>query len=159
MIAKEYLSEIIEEIIQAFAQKIKSRPDNNELIKWAAYSRLMFQWMQIKQKGECLTKYLEKYGCKKVAVYGLGEAGKLLCNEILQSQGIKILYIIDRAIRDRYKDIPVISPDMVDDEADAVIVTPVYCYLEIANNLCDYTHAKIISLEDMVLGLNGYEGG
>lgn len=159
-----YISEIWEEVSQFLyhifcKNKIKVQAEKNyEIFKWHSYSNLMFQWMRVKQKNRNLTEYLTGYGCKKVAVYGLGEAGKLCCDEILQSGKMEIPYIVDRVYHGEYKDIPVISPDSVNNEVDAIIVTPVHCYLEIADTLYQHTTAKLISLEDMVTVLNGYEG-
>ena len=127
---------------------------DNEINKWHKYSELMFQWMAMKNKGYDLTMYLRKYQCRQIAVYGIGDMGKLCCDEILR-EGVPVLYIIDQSVQGEYKDIPIILPEYADDRVDAVIITPICYYLEIADILCDHTNSKLISLEDMVVTLNG----
>lgn len=159
-----YISEIKDEIYEKFylfiyrKRLMQEKQKEYEIIKWRTYSNLMVQWVQMKRKGRNLSEYLEKYNCKKISVYGIGDIGKLCCDEILTSKTVEMLYIIDSNVRGNYKGYSIILPEQVNNEVDAIIITPVHSYVGIARVLCQYTEAKLISLEDMVVVLNEYEG-
>lgn len=158
-----YFSEICEEITHKFLRfvykkEIRYREEkNHEIAKWYFYTQVLLQWMWARQKGHGIAEYLERYDCEKIAVYGMGEIGRLCIDEFLESRMLKIPYVIDRMQMDNYRGIPVILPEEIQDDVDAVIITPVYCYMEIADVLCKYTKAKLISLEDIFATLNERE--
>lgn len=159
-----YISEIKDEIYKKLylfiyrKRLMHEKQKDYEIVKWRSYSNLMVQWLQMKGKGHKLSEYLEKYKYQKISVYGIGDIGKICCDEILTCKAVEILYIIDRNVRETYKGYPIVSPEQANNEVDAIIITPVHCYLEVARALCQYTEAKLISLEDMVVTLNEYEG-
>lgn len=97
-------------------------------------------------------------GYRHIAIYGIGDVGKLCYDELIASNEVNIAYIIDMAAKGDYKGCPIVSLDYVDDKVEAIIITPIYCYLDIAGVLYERTKAKLISLEDMVKVLNEYEG-
>ena len=161
---RPYIAEIKDELYEKLMGFIQEKRRNEqmrnhqEIIKWYTYNNLMFWWMQITKGQQNLAEYLERYECRRVGIYGIGCMGKLCCDEILQSKEMEIPYIIDRSFKGNYKGISVISPENVDCQVDAIIITPVCEYLEIANVLCERTNAKLISLEDMIVILNEYSG-
>ena len=156
-----YISEILEEIYEGMKKvvnkkKIKMQSINNyEIFKWHEYYKLMIQWIQIKDKGINITEYLEEQGYSRIAIYGIGDIGKLCCDEILASEDIKIINIIDAATQGDYKGYSIIRPEHISGNIDAIIITPIYCYYGIAEILCKLTTAKLISLEDIITVLNG----
>lgn len=159
-----YISEIKDEIFEKFylfvyrKRLMQESKKDYEIFKWHTYSNLMVQWMRMKQKDNKLSEYLEKYRYQKISVYGIADIGKLCCDEILSCKTIEMPYIIDKNVQGNYKGYPIIPPEQVNNEVDAIIITPVHCYYEIARALCQNTEAKLISLEDMVVVLNEYEG-
>lgn len=80
----EYIAEIKDEVAQYcsdFIHRHKNRylaEKDREIVKWQAYSSLMFQWMRMRQKGRSLAEYLDRQKCKKIAIYGLGGGRKAL---------------------------------------------------------------------------------
>lgn len=108
---------------------------------------LMVRWMNIRQDNTNLGDRLMKKGYKTIAIYGMGEIGTLLYNELKQSD-IKVLYGIDNG--GAYADITVKSTDEPLEPVDAVIVSVIYAFDSIKNELADKVSAPIISLEEVL---------
>lgn len=159
---RPYLAEIRDEIYQGVfealnREKIKQQEKVFlEINKWYAYNQLMFKWMRIRERKHSIAEYLEMINISRVAIYGIGDIGKLCCDEILQNN-INIPYIIDKHVEGDYINIPIISPEKVDNRVDAIIITPICYYLEIAESLYRRTCAKLISLEDIIGVLSEWE--
>ena len=103
----------------------------------------------IKNEGKSLTKYFENNGFKKIAIYGMGELGNRLLEELKDSD-IEIAYAIDRKAEKIYSDLKVVAVEEELTPVDAIIVTPIFMYDEIEELLMDKVNYPIISLEDVV---------
>ncbi len=118
--------------------------------KFSALFHMMNQWVKVKQAGKNLSSYFLKNNYKKIAVYGMGYAGKALLEE-LRATEINVVYGIDRKAEDLHMDIHIVSPDAPFPEgADAVVVTAVDSFEEIEESLSKKTDCPIISLEEIV---------
>ena len=117
--------------------------------KHLALYMLMNQWVQVKQEGKSLVSYFEANGYKNIAIYGMHFVGQTLCKE-LECSSICIKYAIDKNADNVFADFDVIT--MEDDlaEVDAVIVTPIYYFDEIEEQLEEKVDCPIISLEDIL---------
>lgn len=113
---------------------------------------LMNQWVRIKQDNKSIAGYFEKYGYKEIAVYGMHYVGETFLNEILGT-GIKVKYGIDKNADSIYSDVEVISPDDDLEQVDAVIVTAITYYEEIADQLSKKMDCPIISIEEILYEL------
>lgn len=127
-----------------------------EMQKWKDYSnkhlalyKMMCQWVTVKQNGVNLADYFEKNDYKKIAIYGMSFAGDLLVNE-LKDTSIKVAYGIDKNAGSCYAEIDVVTMEDNLDEVDAVIVTAITFYNEIADELSTKISCPIISLEDIL---------
>ncbi|MCM1231276.1 MAG: hypothetical protein NC489_14240 [Ruminococcus flavefaciens] len=120
------------------------------------YYNLLMSWKFAEQEGRKLTDKLREMHVKKIAVYGMGKVGWLVCNEILQSD-IELAYAIDknaeRLAYNAFSDIPdvfLFTPDDELGEVDAVIVTAVNSFNEIEEFLKPKINGQIISLKDII---------
>lgn len=92
----------------------------------------VIKWMENKNKGFNIGNYLLEHGYKRIAIYGLGDIGKLLYEELKETD-IKVVCFSDRnyesmeVIEEKIK---VVSPDNIKD-VDVVVVTPMVSYDEI----------------------------
>lgn len=127
-----------------------------EVQKWRGYSnkhlvlyKMMCQWVRLKQEGKNLVDYFEKMGYKKIAIYGMSYAGDTLISE-LEGTKVQVAYGIDRNAENIYAGIEVVSMDEPLDEVDAIVVTAVTFFDEIAKALSDKMDCPIISLEDIL---------
>lgn len=110
---------------------------------------LMNQWVQVKQDGKSLDSYFEKYEYKKIAVYGMNFVGQTLCKE-LEGSHIQISYAIDKNAENIYADFDVVTLEDNLEDVDAVIVTPIYYFDEIEEQLASKMSCPIISMEDIL---------
>lgn len=110
---------------------------------------MMNQWVRIKQGGKKLSDYFEKYGYKKIAIYGMGYAGETLLSE-LKDSNIEIAYGIDRNADKILLDIDILSLEDNLPGVDVIVVTAVTYFEEVEEALSKRTDSKIISLDNML---------
>lgn len=125
--------------------------------RYSIYYKLLSQWLKNKAQNMKITDYLMKNGIKTVAIYGIGEVGQLLYEE-LKGEQVQVSYLIEsvggNAIEGRYgKKVVGIKEIVFQENVDAIIVTPVYNFVDIYNSLIDENVESIIlSLEDIIYG-------
>ena len=98
----------------------------------------MKKWLENRNRGRTFVDYFHEYGYRTIAIYGAGDLGRLLFEEIKDSD-IKVSYFVDRngegileneGIRvitvDRIKEMPLV---------DAIVITPVGNYEAISKAL------------------------
>lgn len=128
-----------------------SRAEGNS-DKHLAIVNLLSMWMQNKESGLKIEKYLNAKNIKTIAIYGMSFVGERLYDE-LENSNIKVTYCIDRNANNIYKDIDVKHPDDELLEVDAIIVTAFMYFEEIEKKLKEKTNATIISIDDIVYSL------
>ncbi len=110
---------------------------------------ILARWVSIMQDGKSLTEYFERYQYKTIAVYGMHYVGERLCRE-LAGTGIEVKYAIDQVRTVAAVDVAIRKPGDYLDEVDAVIVTPVYYFQQISENLSGILACPIISFEEIL---------
>lgn len=118
--------------------------------KFKGYYNMLNQWLLLKQEGKSLEKYFTDNGYKSIAIYGMGEMGNRLYDELKNSTAVEIKYAIDKNAAGTYSELDVIDVDDEMDEVDAVIVSAIFAFDEIEEELSAKTDCPIISLEDVV---------
>ena len=103
-------------------------------------------WLRKRQQGRSMENFLKRNAYHSIAIYGLGNIGKLLEEEL--KNYAEIQYGIDR--RDVSAGFPVYKPEDNLPQADAVIVTPAYEFEEIEEMLKKKLDCPIYSIEDIV---------
>lgn len=122
------------------------------------YYRLTVQWLKVKNRNKDIADYFRKNNYHSVAIYGLGELGIRLCEELIYTE-IKIAYLIDGSVDEAY-----FGPDgpkhiNLEDEpfqidADVIIITPVYDFQRIKDRLLKKgININIVSLNDVIYGI------
>lgn len=114
----------------------------------------MKRWLENRNAEKSFVDYFNSYGYAKIAIYGTGDLGRLLYDEIKNSD-IKVEYFIDRngeGIRE-IEDIPVATindiPEMPD--VDVLVITPVGNYEAISEALARKTpEIRTLSLREAV---------
>lgn len=108
-------------------------------------------WLMLKQNGKSIASYFERNNYKNIAIYGMGEFGLLLCNE-LENEDINVVFTMDSERILPYNNIPMISIEQLKDmdDVDAIVVTPVFAFNKIKTQLEKNVKYPIISLEEVV---------
>jgi len=118
--------------------------------KFKTYYKMLNQWLALKQEGKSLEKYFEENGYKTIAIYGMGEMGNRLYDELKNSKVVEVKYAIDKNASSTYSELDVIDVDDEMDEVDAVVVSAIFAFDEIEEDLGAKVDCPVVSLEDVV---------
>lgn len=118
--------------------------------KFKSYYNMLNQWLSLKQEGKSLEKYFVDNGYKTIAIYGMGEMGNRLYDELKDSKEVTIKYAVDQNADSTYSELDVIDKDEEYEEADVIIVTAIFAFDEIEEELSEKVDFPIVSLEDVV---------
>lgn len=113
------------------------------------YYHLLVQWMRNKHYGWRISDYFEKNEYKKVAIYGMGEIGDLLYED-LKEAGIRVDYSIDQAGGSHFRELHGYTLEDDLPEVDVIIITPIFALDAITNKLKKVTNAKLVSIKDVI---------
>lgn len=128
-------------------KQVKLKEDKVD--KFKNYYNMLNQWLILKQEGKSLAQYFVKNGYKTIAIYGMGEMGNRLYDELKDSE-IKVAYAIDKNVSEAFSPIDLFDIEDELDAVDAVIVTATFAFADIEESIQDKVECPIISLEDVV---------
>ena len=112
----------------------------------------MCQWIAVKQKGKDIVAWLQENNIKRIAIYGMGQEGDLLINE-LKGTEIEIVFGIDRnPNRIACGDVRIVAVEEIHKmpSVDAIVVSFVSAFYEMREELRKQTNARIVSLHDVL---------
>ena len=118
--------------------------------KFKGYYNMLNQWLMLKQEGRSLEKYFVDNGYKTVAIYGMGEMGNRLYDELKDSTEVTMKYAVDQNAASTYSEMDVIDKDEDYEDVDVMVVTATFAFDEIAEELSEKVDFPIVSLEDVV---------
>lgn len=128
----------------------------NKVLKWQQMSDkhlalflMMNQWVKIRQEGKTLSEYFERNHYQKIAIYGMSYAGETLMEE-LKGSVVCVKYGIDKRAGRIDGEIETVTIEDNLQEVDAVVVTAITFYEEIAEKLRERLNCPILSLEDIL---------
>lgn len=123
----------------------------NLAIKNNEYFMLMTNWVKLYQHRQNVVNCLKEQGYNNIVIYGMGIIGKCLYDELV-GQDIKVLYGIDSEFEGNYKDLMIKKMDNVDrvEHVDAIIVTPIYDFNELENELREKTTTEIVPIDELI---------
>lgn len=133
------------------------RNANDKVLKFKKYYQVCNQWIKNKHENYSLVNAILERGYRNITIYGNGEIGSRLYEELKDSKDIKIVSFIDKKAESftRYTEagIAVYSIEEVDKyvNVDVIIVTTVNIFEEIKERLLEQgVKCDIISLEDLM---------
>lgn len=113
---------------------------------------LLEKWVLLNQGGYSVKQVLEEREFHRIAIYGLGCVGNLLCKE-LDDSPIEVVYIIDNnaeKLSSNYS-IYTMNHDLESlDKVDVIIVTPFYSFEEIKQQLNQRIEVPVLSIEEIL---------
>lgn len=116
--------------------------------KLQGYYNILTKWVNLHNNSKNLSVILQKKGYQNIAIYGIGEIGKLLYDELYSSL-INVKYGIDQS-NICYKSLTVLSVNDNLPSVDAVIVTIPSVYDTIVSCLKNKMNSPIISIESLL---------
>ncbi len=120
-----------------------------ELKKMQSYYELACQWIFLKNHHKDLGDFFRMRNWKTIAIYGGGNFGQRLCEELCGA-GLSVKFFIDQEEGGEILGIPVLNVEEIDTEVDVIVVTVLQAYEEIYELLRGRTKADILSLSDVV---------
>ncbi len=120
--------------------------------KFKGYYNLLNQWLVIKHEGKSLDNYFLMQGYKSIAIYGMGELGNRLYEELRNTE-VTVKYAIDKKAESTYSELNVVSLEDELETVDAVVVTATFAFDEICEELENVLDCPIVSLETVVYDL------
>lgn len=117
--------------------------------KFKSYYNMLNQWLILKQEGKNLEQFFIDNDYNSIAIYGMGEMGNRLYEE-LKNTSIEVKYAIDKNAESTYSELEVL--DVEDDltPVDAIIVSAIFAFDEIEEKLTEVVDYPVVSLEDVV---------
>lgn len=136
------------------AEEQKKDAEMFQIKRFQKKFELLYKWMQMKQQGRSFLGLLDDRNILSVAIYGIGEMGILLYNE-LKSRSNLVKYIVDKnaaKVQSKEIEVPIYT---IDDQrislVDAVIITPVLITDEIKELIAKYMGKQnVYDLEEML---------
>jgi FlaA1/EpsC-like NDP-sugar epimerase len=121
--------------------------------KYKKYFMLLTSWMDILESNGSLEEYFICKGIDNVAVYGAGGVGEHLLKQLRESN-ITIKYVIDKSeFLKASETLPLYKPCDDLPEVDAIVVTPVWDYENIREQLLKKVKCPVISLDNVIKGI------
>lgn len=132
---------------------IKMNPLEIELQKQRLFYKTLTKWIDVYHKGWNLGTELRKKGFENVAIYGFAELGKMAAYEIEQEEGIELCYVFDKKVTEKMADgldKRIIYPNKYYEDIDCIVVSAIYYYEEIKQELTGMGYRNVLSLHEIL---------
>ena len=130
-----------------FKRKIKNVSEMSD--KHFEMFLLMNRWLQNEHKEKKIADYLKEKGIHNIIIYGVGDIGKNLYQQ-LKSEEFEIKYLVDQNKNQTLDGRGIKGLNDKMDSTDAVIVTAIYYFEELEEELKMRFGCPVISLADIV---------
>lgn len=139
-------------LFTTYMNKISIKEKNNKINKFRGYYEILNRWLLIKQDGKTLEQYFLDNGYKNIAIYGMGELGNRLYDE-LKNSTVKVVYAMDTNYSVGYSDLDIKHLEDELPETDVIVITAIFAVDEITKKLERVVNCDIISLENAVYNI------
>lgn len=121
--------------------------------KFRSYYEMLGQWVSLKNKGVSIDRYFLDNNIGSIAIYGMGNVGVHLYNE-LKDSSIKVDYCIDqgeRTLSAEGYDIRRLTDTLP--KVDAIVVTACFDYGTIEESIRQYVDYPVLALDEILFSL------
>lgn len=136
----------------AITSKLKnqeSKYKDGKIDKFKGYYNVLNEWLALKQRGNTLEEFFLDKRYATVAIYGMGEMGNRIYDDLKESK-IEVKYAIDKNADNTYSDLKVYMPEENFPPVDVIVVTAIFDFDEIEQKLSQKVDCPVISLEDVL---------
>lgn len=123
--------------------------------KFKQYYNVLNRWMYLKHNHKNLSEYFKRMKYNRIAIYGLGELGNRLIDELKDTE-TEVVYGVDKKIDNTFVSVPAFVLEEISnttEDIDVLVVTPIFAYDEVVDELKNKVNCRIISLEDVVFDI------
>lgn len=110
------------------------------------------KWFCIQRQKKSFVNYFKSNDFNSIAVYGMTELGQFMVSELKDSP-ISVMYAIDRRAGELQAEVPILTLEDELPPVDAVVVTAVFYYEQIAAELQNRIESAVVSLEDILYSI------
>lgn len=115
--------------------------------KW----EILVKWRYI--SNENIKKFFITHKYKNIAIYGFGELGEFLAEEIIEAKDVNLKCIIDyQKWGTYYKNIPIINLENSLEDIDCIVISTVRNFEEVKEQIEKKKEIKIISINELIEG-------
>lgn len=122
-------------------------------IKLSCYNNILLQWNILLQKERRIVDYFIERDFNCIAIWGKGNLCKLVLNELRNKVTVKCI-IESKVSGGQYKGMPVINPDCVPSEIEAIVVIPIYDMERIKKRKNNNYKNKLIGIDEILQSLS-----
>ena len=122
--------------------------------------QLLYQWMRLSLTEIRLREFFEEAHLDSLAVYGMGELGKLFYDDILcQNCGSWVRYGIDKQTQADYRGLKVYPLDALPEKVQAIVISPVLITDEIEDAIYEKLgEQRTFTIEEILYELSRKHG-
>ena len=126
--------------------------NKKELRRILGINEYAYQMILIEIKHRPLRSRLEALKIRKIAIYGMGELGERIMDDIIQNTSIELLYGIDRDARHKKMIIPIYTLEeaMSREKPDLVLLTTYTEGDELRLKIENKMDTKVLSLKEII---------
>lgn len=119
------------------------------------YYDCTYKWLYLLEGGKDLTPFFQAHRCKKVAIYGIAELGKMLYRELERTDKVQVVYFMDKSAKScqMMGDIPVYLPEEFScaPEVDMIVVTAIVAFKTVNKALLEIRpELPVVSLQKII---------
>ncbi|WP_027397420.1 glycosyltransferase family 2 protein [Anaerovibrio lipolyticus] len=119
------------------------------VIREKYYRDFLSKWVEVTLQHGSIEEWLCKKNISRIGIWGTGKICDLLIDSF--SNSIKVTSVIEsHPISEDYKGIPVVVPEAISNELDAVLVIPGYDLERIKSKVSQQIRCKIIPIDKVV---------
>ncbi len=146
-----YISVLFYAIVSNYKKEREIARCRKEADKTSHERKVFEQWLFAKQDNRHISDFFHKKGINAIAIYGMGNMGERLLDE-MRNENIVVEYAIDQKGNRICSDIEVVSHPDTDmlKKVDAIVVTAVHCFEDVREKLSVKTDIPIFSLEEIL---------
>lgn len=137
-------------ILKKAIKIIKSKDKSREQL----YYNILNLWLENRNNKKTITEYLKQRNIKKISIYGCGELGRRLAEELLNDGYDNISFIDSKRLEFQYNELIVNSKTLNEfdfSEVEMIIITAIHQFDNIKMNLQnERIRCQIISLQQIV---------
>lgn len=120
-----------------------------QIQKYRQFYRVFYKWLKVRQDGKSIADYIDENRVRNIAIYGFGDVGRLLYNE-LELQGVHVAEILDKRDIEIGELIAKLKKPLEGNRQNTVIVTAMSDFEEIEKELKQAGYKEVLSFEDIV---------
>ncbi len=135
-----------------WTEEKKSVVDINQYNKILKINSILAKWLELKQRGVLLEQYFEKHGITKIAIYGIGELGRRLYDE-LEGSKVEVKYLLDKNPGNMNKILRIYSLDEKEMDVETIVVT-VAIAEDVISEIRKKGYRNVAALNEILLELD-----